>query len=512
MGLFDGWFETGLMREQRETREGWDLAQAALARTPVGRDGVTLLALSLLGDLHTLTGRLPAAPAMMAMFNATSDLLDLEEIGSIEPLWPLIESDMSAAVDFRRMTTHRLRWAREFDARHTLLRAHLLPVWRYILENLPEQCFDEDAGDALFEIPLIELIDRPTHLVDHLSRFTYDADLTRAGLFDNLRRRLERNLLITSGMPATASLASARQRLVWPGSARDLSPTELSERYLAGTPFTQLLEMPVPFQVNEETRFEHCHVVGGSGHGKTQFLQRMIHADLLAAQREKRSIVVIDSQGDMISRLLRLDLFSPDHPESLADRLVLIDPADVEFPASLNLFDVRLDRLAAYRPVDQERVLNGVVELYETFFGALLGAELTQKQGVIFKYLARLLLTIPGATIHTLMQLMEDGKPFKPYMDKLDGSARYFFQTEFFQPSFAATKKQILRRLWGVLASRGSAPLLRHRFRPADRLTSCSPATACGRPLRCRSRPRPLGNRRTCASASRPGMRAPRLR
>jgi hypothetical protein len=453
VGLFDGWFETGLMREQRETREGWDLAQAALARTPVGRDGVELLALSLLGDLHTLAGRLPAAPAMMAIFNATSDLLDLEEIGTIEPLWPLIESEISAAVDFRRMTAHRLRWAREFDERHTLVRAHLLPVWRYILGNLPEQCFDENAGDALFEIPLIELVDRPAVLIEHFTRFTYAVPLTQAGLFTNLRQRLERNLLVASGMPATTSLASAKQRLVWPGAARDLSPTELSERYLASTPFAPLLEMPVPFQVEEETRFEHCHVVGGSGHGKTQFLQRMIHADLLAAQREKRSVVVIDSQGDMISRLLRLDIFSPDHPESLADRLVLIDPADVEFPASLNLFDVRLDRLAAYRPVDQERVLNGVVELYETFFGALLGAELTQKQGVIFKYLARLLLTVPGATIHTLMQLMEDGKPFKPYMDALDGSARYFFQTEFFQPSFAATKKQILRRLWGVLAT-----------------------------------------------------------
>jgi hypothetical protein len=38
-------------------------------------------------------------------------------------------------------------------------------------------------------------------------------------------------------------------------------------------------------------------------------------------------------------------------------------------------------------------------------------------------------------------------------MDQLDGSARYFFETEFFHPSFAATKKQILRRLWGVLST-----------------------------------------------------------
>jgi hypothetical protein len=51
------------------------------------------------------------------------------------------------------------------------------------------------------------------------------------------------------------------------------------------------------------------------------------------------------------------------------------------------------------------------------------------------------------------MQIMEDGKSFKPYMERLDGSARYFFETEFFHPSFAATRKQVLRRLWGVLST-----------------------------------------------------------
>ena len=183
-------------------------------------------------------------------------------------------------------------------------------------------------------------------------------------------------------------------------------------------------------------------------------MQRMIHADLVAAQTERRSIVVIDSQGDLINKLVRLECLRAWTSSTVfADRLIVIDPADVEFPAALNLFDAHLDRLRDYRPVDRERVLNGVVELYEVFFGALLGAELTQKQGVIFKYLARLMLTIPGATIVTLMQLMEDGKPFGTHMEALDGSARYFFETEFFHPSFAATKRQILKRLWGVLAT-----------------------------------------------------------
>ncbi len=210
---------------------------------------------------------------------------------------------------------------------------------------------------------------------------------------------------------------------------------------------------PVPFSIPEEARFEHCHIVGGTGHGKTQFLQKLIHADLVAAQYERRSVVVLDSQGDLIEKLSRLELFSMYVPGGLAERLILIDPADVSHPAALNLFDAHLSRVREYDPADRERVLNGVIELYETFFDALLGAELTQRQDVVFRYIARLMLTIPGATIETFMQLMDGGHAFKPHMEKLEGSAKRFFETEFFSPSFAATKGQILKRLWGVLAT-----------------------------------------------------------
>ena len=39
---------------------------------------------------------------------------------------------------------------------------------------------------------------------------------------------------------------------------------------------------------------------GGTGHGKTQLLQLLIHHDLQESRQDNRSIVVIDSQGDLI--------------------------------------------------------------------------------------------------------------------------------------------------------------------------------------------------------------------
>jgi hypothetical protein len=60
------------------------------------------------------------------------------------------------------------------------------------------------------------------------------------------------------------------------------------------------------------------------------------------------------------------------------------------------------------------------------------------------------MMVIPGANVHTLRELMEDGEPFRK---KLDKTAQAFFRTQFFSPSFAQTKKQILARLWGVLSN-----------------------------------------------------------
>jgi hypothetical protein len=86
-------------------------------------------------------------------------------------------------------------------------------------------------------------------------------------------------------------------------------------------------------------------------------------------------------------------------------------------------------------------------------FGALLGAELTARQGVIFRYLAHLLMVVPDATIHTLIDFMEEPEKIAPYIGKLEGSARRFFETQFLSRFFNDTRQQILTRIYGVLAT-----------------------------------------------------------
>lgn len=61
------------------------------------------------------------------------------------------------------------------------------------------------------------------------------------------------------------------------------------------------------------------------------------------------------------------------------------------------------------------------------------------------------MLTIPGATIHDLLQLLGDATPYMQYIAQLPPGARMFFETEFPHKSFTDTKRQIQRRLWGIL-------------------------------------------------------------
>ena len=309
----------------------------------------------------------------------------------------------------------------------------------------------DDKTNTALRAPLIDCVDDPARVIERIVVDIHQSDAANANLYAEAHRQIEKNLLNASGIEA--SQYTSTKQIVLPTQQQKRTPSELVHLYLAGTPYEAALTASISFSLPADVRFEHCHIVGGTGHGKTQLIQNLVYQNLLSVQKGSASVVVIDSHGDLIDTIRNLALFDPSAENSLADRVVLVDPNDIEFPVALNMFDTQRERLGEYSAIEREKILNGTIELYEYIFGALLGAELTQKQGVIFRYLARLMLAIPNATIHTLRELMEDGKPFKPYMDNLEGTSRTFFQTQFFHPSFNATKSQMLKRLWGVLAN-----------------------------------------------------------
>lgn len=349
----------------------------------------------------------------------------------------------------------------EFDKTVDLFTTAIARACFFIADASPAPLPHSGGSGITVPTAKLDMIKDIGPVVESVMASCLDDDIFDADLLPRLRERLDRNLILASGGNPTDPKGFARTPK--PPSKSDINDRrELVSIYLGGTPLARLFDGAIPFTIPTRTRFEHHHIVAGSGHGKTQTLQYLIANDLPAVESGDASVIVLDSQGDLIRTISQLKCFAPGGP--LHDRICIIDPSDVEYPVSLNLFDVGMERLQHYPMLERERLTNSILELYDFVLGSLLSAEMTQKQNVIFRYVTRLMLHIPDATIHTLRELMEPGseKKFAPYIATLTGTARQFFETEFSSREFNDTKKQVLRRLWGILENQTFERMFSH--------------------------------------------------
>lgn len=335
--------------------------------------------------------------------------------------------------ELRRRLRLQKRLLTELDETLGLLEA----LARAVLPAVPA-----GSGPALFTTPLYARIgDFPAYL-DLLVQLPLDRDVHPTGLLERLADRVHANLV---------AIDPKQPRL--PSRYGTSDPAALIDTYLAGTPFPDFLATPVPLPVTQDTLFAHMHVVGGSNAGKTQLLQSLIlhHLD----QDDPPALVVVDSQGELIPKLARLARFAPDAGD-LADRLILISPRDITHPPAINVFDVRNERLARYDAATREQVVAGVIDTFDYLFSGLVGADLTAKQSVFFRFIARLLIALPetlgrNATILDMIALMDDPTPYLEVIAALPPIQRRFFERDFPGRTFAQTREQIRYRLNAIL-------------------------------------------------------------
>ena len=435
----------------------------------------------LLGLINEICHKLDMSPSRRlgsALYDALFQLLyDDGFLVNLPDESALANITIEEGVLVREQMRHSIRVHKDYERLIAEWREKLSWLFSGMLRSFPTSAFidpDEDGEDGekndyvVFpDAAAYDLCEDLGILIERMLITLSDDNALNSGLFKKVRMQIENNFLHASGVPLSKRY-DEKIKLRLPSEERKMRPADLVEVYLQGTAFRDFFRAPLPFAIPFPARFEHTHIVGGTGHGKTQLLQFLIHHDLVRAKEDGRAVVVIDSQGDLIRTISHLKHFDPDEYGSLADRLVIVDPTDVENPVSLNMFDFDRGRLEKLSPVDREMTLNAAVETFEFFFGALLGAELTQRQGVIFRYIARLMLEIPDATIHTLRELMENGEKFRPYLERLSGSAKHFFETQFFERQFSETKKQILARLWGVLSNATIERMFSHTENKVD--------------------------------------------
>jgi hypothetical protein len=303
--------------------------------------------------------------------------------------------------------------------------------------------------EPLFSLPLANALPDLGESITRIYNTLADDKYVDSGLFARIGTQLYNNIAEASG-----NNPAAPKRPWKHAHENPLPPDELVRVYLGGTPFTKLFALRVPLAFDEETRFSHAHLVGGSGAGKTQMLQHLILHDLKS--EDAPALVIVDGQTDLIRKISRLALFDPEHGR-LRDRLTLITPRDIQYPPALNIFDVNRERLSEYDEATKEQITAGVIQTFEYLFDGLVGADLTAKQGVFFKFLARLMLSLPesslgrNATILDFIEIMDDVKPYQDAIDRLPVIQRTFFERDFKTKTFAGTKEQVRYRLNAIL-------------------------------------------------------------
>ncbi len=185
------------------------------------------------------------------------------------------------------------------------------------------------------------------------------------------------------------------------------------------------------YELPSSKRDQHTHVVSSSGHGKTSLFTNLIIRDW-----QQFPVIVIDSQGDMIERLLKV---------APLERTVLIDPETC--PPALNIFALG---------ASSEQGLNTAIELFEYVFNAV-EAPLTSKQSLVFRFVCQLVFSIPGGSLETVRDILQPGgcAPYLHHIAELNDTARTFFE-EFMREKgnpYNETKQEVQRRILTILRS-----------------------------------------------------------
>ena len=194
-----------------------------------------------------------------------------------------------------------------------------------------------------------------------------------------------------------------------------------------------IFNQQIPYSIPRSARRSHQVIVGTTDHGKTVCLETMILADL--AKPDPPGMVVIDSKGDLVKSLSRLEVFNP-RSGRLRGRLIYIDPRDA--PA-LALFDVGTASGASNQVSDQ----------LSYFLGSLLQEDVSGPMGGVLKPLAQLLMNRKGANLTTLLDAIDDIEPFGEEIAKLPETAQRFFLRDY-NVIAKETKTALKRRIYNI--------------------------------------------------------------
>ncbi len=197
------------------------------------------------------------------------------------------------------------------------------------------------------------------------------------------------------------------------------------------------------FGIKRVDRRRNLYIIGKAGVGKTKLLELMLRQDITYGH----GLCLIDPHGDLIDVLLDYV------PQDRIEDVCMIDPADVDFPASFN-------PLSKVDPMFKFQLTQGLIEVFQKQFGPTWTPRLEH----VFRFTCLALLDYPDATMRGMISMLTDRNYRQKVVEHItDDMVKRFFAVEFADWSEKFDSDAIIP-LVNKLGQFLSDPLLRNIF------------------------------------------------
>jgi len=167
----------------------------------------------------------------------------------------------------------------------------------------------------------------------------------------------------------------------------------------------------VEFGIQDADRRRHVYIIGKTGMGKSTLLENMIYSDIM----EGKGVGVVDPHGDLADMVLSFV------PPNRTNDVVLIDPADRDFPVAFNMLE-NID------PSMNTIVCSGLIGIFKKIYAESWGPRLEH----ILRNTILSLLESQGATMLGVTRILQDDDFRKKIVAKItDPIVKSFWVNEF---------------------------------------------------------------------------------
>ncbi|MBR3324090.1 ATP-binding protein [Candidatus Saccharibacteria bacterium] len=174
-----------------------------------------------------------------------------------------------------------------------------------------------------------------------------------------------------------------------------------------------------PIYLSEDDRRRHMYVIGQTGMGKSVFLENLAFQDMC----DGKGFAFIDPHGDAVEAILKRV------PEERVDDIIYFDPADIEHPVGMNMFE--------FTNEDQKDfIVQEGISMLQSLFDPSNQGFFGPRGQHMFRNAALLLMADPkGATFIDIPQCFTDPEFVKSKLKYVTDKAVYDYWTKEFPAS-----------------------------------------------------------------------------